>query len=233
MRISTQIKQLLCTIGLAIATSACQKSTQIQTNYSSTSTSSGSASETLTVRSSEQFPIVASEPNRHLIDIDSEESEPEESDRNSIRIENHNGSHSSVRVETGNGDRRRNSFIFNSTRSSGAGSIIQQNTDPGGNYQFISIGSHQLEFNYDLQSDGVNLNFDLWQDDDLDGEKVEFTAVVRTPSGQTQTIDLDFDRGQKRKTVFIPGRESGLYQVTVEAQIEGGRLTNSFTFDRQ
>ncbi len=232
MRRSTQIEQLILAIGLAIAVSACQKSAQIHTRYSATSSSSGSASGTATVRSSEPLPIGIAE---------SEDREGEAPDRNSIHIENHDGSHngshssshSNVRVDMGNGDRRSSTYIFNSTRSSGAGSIFRQNTNGVDNHQFISIGSHQLEFNYDLQSDGVNLNFDLWQDDDPNGEKVKFTAVVRTPSGKTQTIDLDFDRGQKRQTAFIPGRESGLYQVTVEAQMEGGRSTNSFTFDRQ
>jgi hypothetical protein len=229
MKISTQIRQLLCTIGLAIAASACQKSTQIHTSHSVTSTSPESSAETVTVRSSEQFPIVASEPDRTTIDFEAEADESEEPDRNSIRIENRNGSHSSVRVETGQGDRRRSSIsIFNSTHSSqpslGA-------TDSSENSQSISLGSHHLEFNYDIQTDGVNLNFFLWQDGDLDEGEAKVIAVIRTPTGETKTIDLQFDRVGKRQQIFLPGRESGTYQVTVEAEMKGGRSSNSFTFD--
>jgi len=99
--------------------------------------------------------------------------------------------------------------------------------------QVVETGTYHLEFVPEKEANGTHLDLYLQKGDTHEAiPNAKVTALVQSPDGKQQSLNLTYDAEGKHYTVLFPGTTTGQYQVKVTANISGENVNGRFDFQQ-
>ncbi|PSB07325.1 hypothetical protein C7B62_20275 [Pleurocapsa sp. CCALA 161] len=114
--------------------------------------------------------------------------------------------------------------------------IVNSNKDDSGESlegQVVESGPYHLEFVPEKESNGTHLDLYLQKGDTHEAiPNAKVTALVQSPDGKQQSLNLTYDAEGKHYTVLFPGTTTGQYQVKITADASGENVNGRFSFQQ-
>ncbi|MBW4536363.1 MAG: hypothetical protein KME09_20715 [Pleurocapsa minor HA4230-MV1] len=114
--------------------------------------------------------------------------------------------------------------------------IANSNKDDSGESlggQVVESGPYHLEFVPEKESNGTHLDLYLQKGDTHEAiPNAKVTALVQSPDGKQQSLNLTYDAEEKHYTVLFPGTTIGQYQVKITADASGENVNGRFSFQQ-
>jgi hypothetical protein len=114
--------------------------------------------------------------------------------------------------------------------------IANNNKDDSGEShggQVVESGAYHLEFVPEKEENGTHLDFYLQRGDTHEAiPNAKVTALVQSPDGKQQSLNLTYDAEGKHYTILFPGTTTGQYQVKVTADVSGEIVNGRFNFQQ-
>lgn len=114
--------------------------------------------------------------------------------------------------------------------------IANSNKDDSGESlggQVVESGPYHLEFVPEKESNGTHLDLYLQKGDTHEAiPNAKVTALVQSPDGKQQSLNLTYDAEGKHYTVLFPGTTTGQYQVKITADASGENVNGRFSFQQ-
>jgi hypothetical protein len=112
--------------------------------------------------------------------------------------------------------------------------IANSNKDDSGKShggQVVESGAYHLEFVSESEETGTHLDLYLQKGDTHEAiPNAKVTALVQSPDGKQQSLNLTYDAEGKHYTVLFPGTTTGQYQVKIAADVSGENVNGRFSF---
>lgn len=106
---------------------------------------------------------------------------------------------------------------------------------PGSNQggQVVESGKYHLEFVPQPEANGTHMDLFLQTGNNHEAiPNAKVTAQVQMPDGTQKTLPLKYDTKGKHYTALLAGKASGQYQVKINADIKGEKVSGRFSFKR-
>ncbi|BAZ47190.1 hypothetical protein NIES4102_42360 (plasmid) [Chondrocystis sp. NIES-4102] len=114
--------------------------------------------------------------------------------------------------------------------------IANSNKDDSGESlggQVVESGPYHLEFVPEKEENGTHLDLYLQKGDTHEAvTNAKVTALVQSPDGKQQSLNLTYDTEGKHYTVLFPGTTTGQYQVKITADASGENVNGRFSFQQ-
>jgi hypothetical protein len=108
----------------------------------------------------------------------------------------------------------------------------QNDSHSSGGNVVESQGIH-LEFGSEKFTKDTHLDVFVQQSDNHESiPNAKVTALVQSPDGTQQSLDLKYDTAGKHYAALLSETAPGQYQVKVIANVNGKKVDGRFTFDR-
>jgi hypothetical protein len=99
--------------------------------------------------------------------------------------------------------------------------------------QVVESGAYHLEFVPEKEETGTHLDLYLQRGDTHEAiPNAKVTALVQSPDGKQQSLNLTYDDEGKHYTVLFPGTTTGQYQVKIAADVSGENVNGRFSFQQ-
>lgn len=101
--------------------------------------------------------------------------------------------------------------------------------DNGG--QVIESGPYHLELVTEKETSGTHIDLFLQKGDNHEAiSNAKVTAQVQLPDGRQQSLDMEYDAGEKHYTATLPSTATGEYKVAILSDINGEKVNARFSF---